>query len=702
MQLSATIRRNPFSRLLLVFLAGILTSAFSNRMIILPVLIFLLLAFFISYIFTCRKPGFHTGLYSGLLAACLLFFAGMTVMSIHERSSPGSENSNIRGTVILEVREPLVTTTRSVRTTGRIQLTASKGIFKKSHQKLLLYFEKDSLSAKLVPGNRLVADISSHKITPPANPGEFDYSRYLASSGIFIQAYVSSESWRLCSTPRIHSFRSVAFDLQQILLLQYRKTGMEQTLYSILSALTLGYKNDLDAHTRKVFSEAGVMHVMALSGFNVAVIALALGYLLFFTGKFRGGNILKTIVILLMIWLFVLVTGLSPSVTRAAVMISFILTGALVQRKTKTGNILFITAFILLAWVPSLIRDVSFQLSFAAVAGILVLHPPLYKLLKFRFYLADKVWQLFTVSCAAQMATLPLTLFYFHQFPVYFWLTNLYVIPLVSVIICVAGLFLMVSFCKPLMLLVGKALALLVAFLYKSVAFTELLPFAVIENIRINPLQTIMLIMVLLLISLGLVLRCKAWLIPATAALAVVVFAGFSHMRSVNHQRMILVGNYRNASAIHIITGRKCLLLTNPISSRDEPRLHYAFENFWIEQGIARHLEIKGFDAPAGYHAPWLGKNKLVTLDEKRVLILADNSLFKWKSLNPLIVDVLIITGGVDINISALNEIVKPRQIILDSSVNPHEAVYWKNAAKKEGIPCNNVSEEEAFLIAAK
>ncbi len=412
--------------------------------------------------------------------------------------------------------------------------------------------------------------------------------------------------------------------MQRRLLLAYKEIGLNNTLYSLLSALTLGYKSDLEARTKQIFSQAGVMHVMALSGYNVAVIALAMGYLLFFADRFHSGRILKTLIIIILIWLFAFVTGLSPSVTRAAAMITLVLAGKLIQRRVNTTNILFVSAFALLTISPALVSDVSFQLSFAAVWGIITFQPVLNRLFRPRNIILNRIWQLFTVSCAAQFATLPLTLYYFHQFPVYFWLTNLYVVPLVSVIICTAGIFLLFSFYHPLMLVAGKILALLLDLLYKAVAFTELLPWSVIENIHVNMLQTILLYMMILAISLFLLQR-RVYLIWIISGF-VIIFQLMNMMQIItwNKQQIFMVGNNRGTSSISMIAGRNCMLLADSLYGTDDPKLRFLYGNFWIRQGVADHITEIDIKKPFGYCPAWLGNNVLFNFAGKRVVILKE------------------------------------------------------------------------------
>jgi competence protein ComEC len=687
----------------LFFIAGILTSqAFQIPADLLNGIVVLVSALILStlLLIAIKKPGFNTGWLSGLLIGMILFVAGMFVMAVHINSGRFiKDTGNIKGMVIMEISESAVATQKAVKTTARIKYWHNRQAWIKQNQNILLYFEKDSPAFQLKPGNHILGNIKLNPISSPANPGEFDYCRYMAVRSIYHQAYLSQGMWRMSEYPESGTIKSIAYRCQLKLLEKYRKIGLNKTLYSILSALTLGYKSDLDTHTRQLFSKAGVMHVMALSGFNVAVIAIVLGYLLFFADWFPGGRLLKTAIIVLVIWTFAFITGLSASVTRAAVMISLVLTGSLVHRNINTGNILFASAFIILTVSPSLITDISFQLSFSAVLGIIVFQPPLYRMLNCRNTITDKIWQLFTLSCAAQLSTIPLTLFYFHQFPVYFWLSNLYVVPLVSVIICVAGIFLLFSFVEPLMIIFGKLLAFLLNILYKGVVFTEILPYSVIENIRIGEMQTIVLILILFFLGIYIWQQQFKYLVFVLGLVAIFQIIHVLSLVSWNNQELILIGSCKGKTVINLIEGRHCTVLTDGDTDSDE--FQYALKSFWIEQGVAGHIEPKTLDTSLGYRAPWLGNNLLISFAGKQIVIMNENVSLQFHSPEPLKIDLLVITGDVKANLDATLELFSPDRIVIDASVKNYQAERWVRLCEENAIDCWVVFRQGACLIKA-
>ncbi len=704
--------RSPFARLLLFYAVGMLTAdcisvgpnTFGSGFTVAAILMLL-----VGFIWADKYPGYHTNWLSGLMVAVVLFFSGMAAMGIyHEITSRQSKPDNYSGLFVFDISHPPEIAENSVKAQAVMKLRLVNGLENRENRKVILIITKDTASMRLIPGCRIAAAIRINQVSPPSNPYEFNYKAYLAARGIQHQAFVRSDQWKLIDYNARRSVSVFAGTIQQHLLVKYKSLHLNNTLYSLLSAITLGYKNDLEAHTRQIFSQAGVMHVMALSGFNVAVIAFALNYLLFFLDRSGTGRIIRALVVILAVWFFVFVTGLSPSVTRAAVMLSFVIGGKMLHRQVNTYNILFASAFLLLTISPPLIYDVSFQLSFSAVLGILLFQPLISGMIKSRYSIINRLWQLFAVSCAAQLATLPLTLLYFHQFPLYFWLTNLYVVPLVSLIICIAGIYLLVSFANPLMILAGKLLSFLLVILYESVAFVEVLPYALLENINISGFQAFLLLMAILCFGLFRMHRSCNFLVASLAAILLLQLTVLLHTQSARHQQVFLVADINKASLISVISGADAVIIGDALPDLDDRGLKYALNNFWIKHGVAGKQYFYD-QLPAGtiekmvlpgmsISGPWLGNNVLIELDNRKILVLRDDTFFNYTSEFPFHADYLAVSGSVFPNTN-LPDLLETSMIIIDSSVPFQHAMQWKDYCSRKQITCWQVSKQGAFQL---
>ncbi|NOY96160.1 MAG: ComEC/Rec2 family competence protein, partial [Chlorobi bacterium] len=302
----------------------------------------------------------------------------------------------------------------------------ANGSAQKTKEKVIAYFQEGSLISHLSAGKRIIFKARPAIISNPGNPFEFDYKKYLEKRKIYRQVYIPSNNWReedSYSNP-LFSPTICAERIRGRLISTYRENNIVDEKFAILSALTLGYKEALGPDVKSVFSSTGAMHVLAVSGLHVGIIYLIVNFLFGFLKRNPKGRVPFICLAIAILWSYALVTGLSPSVQRAATMFSIVIIGENLRRPANIYNTLASSAFILLVMNPNLLYDVGFQLSYSAVFGIVFFQPKIYKLFSPKYWLSDKAWALFSVSVAAQITTFPFILYYFNQYPTYSILSN--------------------------------------------------------------------------------------------------------------------------------------------------------------------------------------------------------------------------------------------------------------------------------------
>ncbi len=316
-----------------------------------------------------------------------------------------------------------------------------------SHGKVLLYIRQDSAAASLRYGDSL--SIAARPQSPRNWRSDFDYRRYLRRKGILWQCYVPSDCWQTLAHDSTFSLLGWSKGIQLRMVGRIRQSNLTLRQQGIAEALLLGWRDDVDEATQQQFRDAGITHLLCVSGLHVGIVAWLAGAALFFLGRKRWQRVVKGIVQIGVVWLFVLLTGMAPSTLRAGVMFSLLLIGDMLQRQPNSLNSLCTSMLLLLLIKPMLLFDVGFQLSYAAVAGIVLLNQPLQQLLphssKWYLWLPQKAWQLICLSTSAQLATLPLVLYHFHQFPLYFLIANLTVVPFAGVLLASVLLMLLVG-----------------------------------------------------------------------------------------------------------------------------------------------------------------------------------------------------------------------------------------------------------------
>ena len=353
-------------------------------------------------------------------------------------------------------------------------------------QKALVYIPADSLSTAVLPSDWLVIDACFEKTR----------QMFLRKEGIAARAFVRKNHWKKLDNYNKQEFnlRFAALKCRRILLNHLREIIPDEKSFAVGAALLLGYTKDLDKDIRQTFAATGASHVLSISGLHFSIIYGILYFLFSFLGNHKKGRILRQAIILPLLWFFVFLTGMGPSVIRAAVMISLWGFGNAFLYKSFTINTVGAAAFFMLLYNPFNLYDVGFQLSFSAVMAILLINPHLVKLYKSRNPMIQYIWELSCVSTSAQLGTAPLSMYYFHQFPLLFLVTNLFAIPMTAIILCLMPLSLLLQ-CLPvnnwgLMWPVNQSLNWFIAGLEKM----EEIPNQLVDNIFLSEVDVIFII----------------------------------------------------------------------------------------------------------------------------------------------------------------------------------------------------------------
>ncbi len=342
-------------------------------------------------------------------------------------------------------------------------------------------------------------------------PGTFDFTAWLAEHGIHHELRFSADKL-VAVDPDPDPSVALRFNLYRERLLDiFREAGLRDEAWAVMSALVLGYDDAVDTEVMQAFSATGTLHVLSVSGLHVGLVYAAIRMLLGFLNRRTFGKRLQQVLSLLFIWLYAFLTGASPAVLRSAAMLSLVLGSNLVNRPAAVWNSLAASIFLLTVADPALPADVGFQLSYAAVGGILALYPWLRERSPVRTKLGQRVWEFMSVSVAAQWFTFPLGLYYFHQFPNLFLLTNAIIIPL-STLAMFAGLALLfLGSIAGLGPLLGSLLQQFMEMFLALVEWMGDLPFAQTTGIWINVTQ---------LVALSLLVLCiHRWVISGNGSL---------------------------------------------------------------------------------------------------------------------------------------------------------------------------------------
>ena len=360
--------------------------------------------------------------------------------------------------------------------------------------KIIIYIQKtDSLSPVGYSDRILIPVRVLKQVAPPQNPGEFNYKRYLAFHHCYHQAYLRQGQYAVSAIPAKPTLYTYIYATQSYFKYVLAKYVQSKNEMGIAQALLYGYDDDIDEETVQAFANTGTLHVLAVSGMHVGIIFMILNTLLKSFDRNRYTKWLKAIISLLILWIYSLLCGMSPSILRATVMFSFIIVSNTIDRPANIYNTLAASAFLLMLFDCNIIANVGFQLSYMAVLGIVFLQPYIYNMLIMHTWVGNQIWKITSVSIAAQIATSPIGILYFHQFPNVFLFSNLFIIPLTTIILYGCLLLMAISSIHILASIVGYIIYLIISFTNTLVLWVEKIPYAYIEGIQISIPQTLVL-----------------------------------------------------------------------------------------------------------------------------------------------------------------------------------------------------------------
>lgn len=478
------------------------------------------------------------------------------------------------------------------KTTAQVKSVVAEGSVHQTSGTLLLYVSNRA-DLNWQKGDRLLLTQSPQEIDAPQNPGEFDYRQFLQYRGITHRVYLNDPSQAISIQRQYRKSWFHVFDTSRDWLVsQLRGALHNDDAFAVSSALILGQKEYLSPQIRSAYAGTGAMHVLAVSGLHVGIIYFILTFLLGWLGQKRLAVWTRLLFILTGLWSYAILTGLSPSVLRASVMFSAIAIAQIIDRKTNIYNTLAAAALILLCFNPFLIMEIGFQLSFAAVLGIVLLFPVLYELLFFRNKSSDKIWQLACVSIAAQIATFPLGIYYFNQFPNYFLLSNFVVIPAAFIILPSGLIFLSLSWIPVLGEVLGNLLNLMVFTLNSAVRQIESLPHATSHGLYITSLETCLIFGIIGSVIAVIYLKDRGMIKMAMAGVLVLLFSFSLRVESRRNQKKLVLNSISRHFSLNLTDGRHNILIADSALIADSGRQQYHLEKYWSKCGYDEVLRI--------------------------------------------------------------------------------------------------------------
>ncbi|MCD4741650.1 MAG: ComEC family competence protein, partial [Desulfobacteraceae bacterium] len=647
--------RFPIAKLLLAFLAGILFDdccvphniELSGLALIPLLLLFIFSIFSVLFIHSYKARILH-----GITILLQYFLFGMliTLFSDNRIKSDHIENyfpADYDYIILKVVSQPECTEKTYKFQTKLIGLKSEDNWFHFSG-KVLCYVQKDSRSHNIKYGNYLIISSRIREVKPPPNPDQFNYSGYLSHKGIYHHTYINADAWFLSSRHTPRTLVSESGKIRNTIQEKIKSLKLSKDEFALASALLLGSKDKLSDEQKENFSSAGAMHVLCVSGLHVGIIYIVLGYCFLFLKRNRNWNIVRTILIILLIWAYAFITGLAPSVLRASLMFSFIALGSTFKRHTNIFNTLFASALILLIINPHMLFAVGFQLSYLALSGILSVQPFLYQLWSAPGKAMDKIWSLTTVSIAAQLATFPLALLYFHQFPNYFIITNLIVIPLAGMIIY-SGIIALI--CSPIPYMHDFFRIIFKLFLKTmngSVHLIDNLPFSTTKGILLVGYEVLILYLLFLMIGQMISMKNKKILLYLLSLLIILALIKVPQHYYLKRQRKIVIYSIPKQTGLDFITGKQNVFLADSSLIFNDKKMRWYVREHWLFSKVDgnMHYSLDSIltQEESFNHNHFFCKGSFIQFHDKKFAIIDNDIKLSELTSKKIQIDYLLIT----------------------------------------------------------
>jgi competence protein ComEC len=678
-------KQAPFIRIVASFISGLWLQEnidFDFGVIVWMFTLLLVLIFVLEWVE--RKHPFRRIYFRGWVLVCFLLCSGMGMHKLHRPEF--SKNwygyfSETDSCMYVRIHTPPVQTKTFIKFEGKVISIAQK----KVHGNIMLYV-RDSSALRFKSGNTLLVQRKLTKIPASTTPGAFDYALYMYRKGFVHQTFLEKEEVYVTDSSST-GFHAFVFRCRDYVLNVLKHHFKNQDVRGVAEALLIGYKENLDDALLKDYTQTGVVHVIAISGLHLGLIYVALVFVLKRIRMLWRYKVVRTIIVLCALWLFSLMTGAPASVLRSAVMFTCLHVGETYFKKSSVYNTMCASAFLLLVYNPFFLWDPGFLLSYLAVLGIVLLQKPIEHLMYFKHRFVRMIWSMASVTLAAQIATLPVCIYYFHQFPTYFLISNLVVVPL-STLILFAEILLLFFNWMPGISIWSMCIEGLIVCMNGFIKWMSGLPFALVYPLYASVISTFILVGILISLYCAYAFRTKKALIAAACCLVGITLHFVIQTQRANQLRMLVMYNSRHTMNIDIIRARHHRNVYRTDSLEETDLLYHNIPARIHFRAVVGKPEIPGVYADS--NGIVLGNKVWLWLNGKRNTLNLNKEIFA---------DVLLVSHNYPVPSEEILRRLAPKQVVLDGSNSMWKIEQWKSACEQVHLPCHSIKQDGTFCF---
>lgn len=668
----------PLSKVTLGFVSGLIISrhVVTSMTALFASLLCFIIFIVLLHFWKQRQSVQQFALSSAILILSMLI--GITSAKLRQPSIDVNHYTNVptvfddNHNLQITLQEQLKSSEKNIRYIADVNFVDKR----KTNGLLIVNIRRDSTFQKLFIGQRLQLNAKIRKHLKPQNPDQFDYGAYLVTKEIFGQIYTTST--QIISGSATKSIWFYTDKIRNTILVNLANSNLNKRELAVLSALILGQRQEIDPQIVQDYQYAGAVHILSVSGLHVGLIVLFINGILKYLRPSKSTRILRLIITLASLWIFALLASLSPSVVRAVTMFSFIAIGMSLNRSTNIYHTLLVSLLLILLVQPAFLFDIGFQLSYIALFSILWLQPILGRIWQPNNKIVKYFWDIITVSFAAQIGAFPISIYYFHQFPGLFFITNLIILPILSIIMALGIVAMLIGLFGIVPQMIITSLEYCLRIMNESIHFVATFETFVLHNI---PMNSVMLVCVYLIIITLFICIERPNYRNKILVLSSILLCSAAHLVitvSTQRDRKLMVFHQKNNSVIvSVVNGLVDVTSVNTLQKWDDIAVQtYATANYY---------QLKNKKKMQNFH--YLNSVKIAVIDSNAV----------WH--DGAKADILLLIQSPKVNLERIIADCKPKVIVADGTNYLYLQQRWRATCDKAKIPFHNTSEKGFYLL---
>lgn len=666
----------PLTKITIWFLFGVLFCYYCapSLYIVLTIFIACIITFSVAYFLNRRNKKFNS--FFGLSTYCISFFIGTLTLLFHTTSLQKTNYIHyekafeIQQTITFTLREKLKSNNYNDRFTAFINTINGENY----SGKIIVNIKKDSLKNPIIGNIIKVKTILQHNPSNK-NPNQFDYNKYLSDKQIYAQVFINKTEISINKNLK-KDIWYYSGRLHNKIVTNLEKANFNKEEMNVALALILGQQQEISQEIIQDYQYSGATHILSVSGLHVGFIMLFINFVLKPIPNTRKGSLIKLISVLFALTTFAIISGLSPSVLRSVVMFSFLAIGNHLRRSGSIYHTLLVSILLILLFEPYFLFDVGFQLSYLALFFIVWLQPLLKKIWTPKRKIQITIWNALTVSFAAQIGTLPLCLYYFHQFPGLFFVTNIVIIPILSFIM-IAGIIVMLLavFISPPILII-EIFEKSIYLLNKTIHIVASFEWFVIRDISFNFYYLLTFYLVIISATIWSNKHSYSKLIFLLVSVILLQISFIYTKKEIENKHEMIVYNTKKNTLISERRGKNITLFSADSLLKNNILNSYLVGNFGRLKATKKIKNTMFFNG-------------------EKIFVIDSLGIYKNK-IQP---DILILTQSPKINLDRILNDLHPKIIIADASNSSTIQKIWKTTCLKKNIPFHATSEKGFYKL---